>query len=563
MHIELGTARKILQSLLLSMFVSQAIAQLPEWEWVTPSYTSDNEYVIDMVVDHATDEIIVAGYWEGGDLSSFFPASSSPSTDLSSSYGGSDGFVARYDSNGSPLWVFKVGGNSNDEIAGVDLDGDGNIYITGFYGVGDANFTGLTSSTPDSIVAGNTSGQNAFVAKYTPAGSLLWVRYSTGLLSSNSKDIEIVSDDLYITGSSSGLTEFTPYSRLFGSGATDVFLVQYNLEGVCQWMVEAGSIDTDAGGALVADNSGVYMLLDYEGWILNIYNKDDIYSGSLNNVDPGSEDIGILSFDREGNFRWARNIGANNNDNAGGIDQDQDSIYVVGNISDGANFPSYTGNPVATGSGDNLFICSMDKATGNTGWVHAIIRSGGGDDLATKVIASTTGMLYFTGDFENPLSFPGSFTLTNDNNEDIFVASFTGNGSFNWAINGGGQGTDIGNTLDLLSDSVILVGGTYTDNSDFGTISIPSGVQSDMYIAAIQLPCSDAVGGTAAASSTDICSGQSIDLSLIGLFRSYYLAKLPGRSRYLDRYPRGGIRFPFGFTPDRHRLQGLCNIRHL
>ncbi|MBK8499386.1 MAG: hypothetical protein IPL52_11365 [Flavobacteriales bacterium] len=47
------------------------------------------------------------------------------------SQGSSDGFLARYDVDGTPLWVGSIGGANWDNTNDVAMDAQGNVYITG------------------------------------------------------------------------------------------------------------------------------------------------------------------------------------------------------------------------------------------------------------------------------------------------------------------------------------------------------------------------------------------------------------------------------------------------
>lgn len=67
-------------------------------------------------------------------------------TTLKSS-GGVDVFVASFDASGNVLWAKRAGGSMEERAAGVATDGNGNIYISGYF-LGEASFgnTTITSS---------------------------------------------------------------------------------------------------------------------------------------------------------------------------------------------------------------------------------------------------------------------------------------------------------------------------------------------------------------------------------------------------------------------------------
>mgnify|MGYP002260386227 CR=1 FL=1 len=55
-------------------------------------------------------------------------------TDLTSAhFSGYSTFLVKYDSNGNALWARKAGGGSNDEANGIAVDGEGSIYVTGYF----------------------------------------------------------------------------------------------------------------------------------------------------------------------------------------------------------------------------------------------------------------------------------------------------------------------------------------------------------------------------------------------------------------------------------------------
>ena len=74
-----------------------------------------------------------------------------------------DGFVAKYSPEGELEWTRQVGTSQPDAATGVSADADGNVFVAGF--------------TRGSL-EGSRDGRDvdAFVAKYSAAGELLWSR---------------------------------------------------------------------------------------------------------------------------------------------------------------------------------------------------------------------------------------------------------------------------------------------------------------------------------------------------------------------------------------------------
>ncbi len=79
-----------------------------------------------------------------------------------------DAFIVKYDTLGVAQWAQTAGGTQNDIGQSIGVDADGSSYITGYYGSSTMNF-GSSSIT-------NLGTNNIFVAKYDPAGAIVWAK---------------------------------------------------------------------------------------------------------------------------------------------------------------------------------------------------------------------------------------------------------------------------------------------------------------------------------------------------------------------------------------------------
>lgn len=80
-----------------------------------------------------------------------------------SNAGGSDVFVAKYDSGGNQLWLDQFGTTSNDYGVGITMDSAGDTTIVG----------GTLGAFPGHANAGN---QDVVLAEYDPDGNQVWLR---------------------------------------------------------------------------------------------------------------------------------------------------------------------------------------------------------------------------------------------------------------------------------------------------------------------------------------------------------------------------------------------------
>ena len=258
---------KKVQACLISLFFCFSLdlyTQVPDWEWAKAVHTNGYELARDVVADPVTGNIYIAGAWKN-DLSAYFPGNPNPpDTDFSSTYGGEDGLVVKYDQNGTILWAFKIGGTKDEEVSAITLDSSGNIYITGYIDDGTNYFSGTSSSTPDSTID-NSSKLDFFIAKYNPDGVLQWVRHSDGL-SGDAKGLGIYAENssVFASGFCTGSTSFGPFSGSFNQGNEDYFVAKYDVNGSEQWLLEGRSDKSDFAHDVLSDGTNVYFV-----WNLN------------------------------------------------------------------------------------------------------------------------------------------------------------------------------------------------------------------------------------------------------------------------------------------------------
>jgi subtilisin family serine protease len=126
--------------------------------------------------------------------------------------GGADNFVVKYDSKGNQLWTNQFGTVDSENLLGVSLDKNGDIYVAG-----------QTKGSLD----GNTNAGNydIFVTKLDSNGVRSWSQQ----LGTAGEEIvyKLLIDDannIYITGSASGSLEGQP-----NAGSSDAVLLKYKI----------------------------------------------------------------------------------------------------------------------------------------------------------------------------------------------------------------------------------------------------------------------------------------------------------------------------------------------
>lgn len=274
--------------------------------------------------------------------------------------GAIDGLLIKYDTNGNIIWSFSVGsvGGGDNSITGVLVDGNGNIDIDGYLN-GTVNLNPL--GTGPNIVANNAM----YVAQYTPAGILTWVKSISNALPTNGANIALdAQNDVYLVASFSGTTIFGGAGTLNSKGTQDLLLAKYSSNGTLQW-------DKDVGGAgssisnygISSNNNNLYITGYFNGTI-----DFDPSAAVVNVKDHGIRDLFVAKYDANGNYQWALGEGNNTCNNTLGryvtVDNNNDLLFT-GSFCSTVNFDlsnCTTDNVTAQSNIRDIFIAKYSTA---------------------------------------------------------------------------------------------------------------------------------------------------------------------------------------------------------
>lgn len=169
--------------------------------------------------------------------------------------GANDLLLARFDASGRHVWSKRVGNPFNEMAGGIAVDRAGNLVITGSYDR-DVDFLG----TP--LVAQGES--DVYVARLSPDGAPLWVK-SFGTARED-VGYGIAVDDagnLALTGWFESPIDFGG-GALTGKGQKDGFVAKLSVDGKHLWSDRFGDWDHDSGNAIAMTGDGVV-------WLTGIY----------------------------------------------------------------------------------------------------------------------------------------------------------------------------------------------------------------------------------------------------------------------------------------------------
>lgn len=221
---------------------------------------------------------------------------------------GDDVFFVKYNSAGAFQFARSVGSSGQDWCHSMEVDANGNAYLTGKYaGTNDFDPGSGTVSLP---INGNV---DAFVIRLTSSGNLSWARGIGGNQVDEGLSIAYSpSNGIYLSGLFEGTVDFNPGSGTFNMSASQggVFFLKLSLSGNFIWAKQIDAetatspyvftpthrVTTDPGGNFYATGS-------FDGPV-------DFDPGSGTNIvfPMGSSDTYVMRLNSSGTFNWVGTI---------------------------------------------------------------------------------------------------------------------------------------------------------------------------------------------------------------------------------------------------------------
>ncbi len=315
--------------------------------------------------------------------------------------GGTTPFLAKYDTNGNPVWVTQ-----QTPIAGVNYSGLA------------ANVSGSTNVfqviSPERDASG-TFVSGASLASYDTSGSLQW---TTPLPTS---------EDVFSVTSDAG------YSYMSSYAGSTIHVRKFEVgTGTIIWDRTFDTGGTTNTSGISADGLG------------SIYVSAYTY-GSAIGANAGLADGILAKFTSSGDLVWAREFGTVGYDFAFNVSADMlGSVFVSGGV--------YASQDALNAGDQDMFLTKFDAA-GNLQWTRQLGTTA--NDQSSSPWADNLGNVYLTGASQGALGGP------NQGGFDIVTMKYDSSGKMMWTKQYGTSGNDVGgaNKLDL-SGNLYIVGRT-------------------------------------------------------------------------------------------------------
>ena len=321
-----------------------------------------------------------------------------------------------------------------------------------------------------------------------------WARTYGGSGDEGTKSIQQTSDGGYLVAG---------YTRSFGAGDRDVWLLKLNSDGTVAWQKTYGGSGDDwvrsiqqtaDGGYIAMGRTSSFGAGDWNIWVLKLYPDDHEEGpgivewqktyGDFHYVSPhsirqtsdggyiilatldfygaghsGNRDMWLLKLNSDGTVAWQKTYEGNSEDLGSSIQQTSDGGYIV------------HGNTNSSGAGDlDIWLLKLDS-NGNVGTSQNPISDTWQKTYGWNGYEGADGVQSIQETFDEEGKPDGyimaGYTVSSGaGGHDIWVLKVNSDGTVAWQKTYGGSGDDVATSIQPTSDGGYIVAG-YTES--FGT----------------------------------------------------------------------------------------------
>lgn len=351
-----------------------------------------------------------------------------------------DGFVAKYDSNGTPLWAINIKGTNigqNSESPMSIAGYQDSLYVAGRTNSSIITFYNANGDASSTITGPENYG--GFVAKYSDAGVCQWVARIDGSgFWDVVNEVDVTITGVYVTGSCENNAiiynqDGSVFQTINGSDRI-AFVAKYDETGQGVWASKIEGLHLEEGTSVsVSSDDFVYIMGTYTSPLVTIYGESQSTNFSTL-TKSSSKGAFLIKYNQLGNVQWATKVE--------GLD------YVVvrtvgtdGCVLVGYNVPNSTlsfydqssATPNTTVSTVSTDTCiARYLADGTLSWVTRI--SGSGDIYSWALDVLDNMYVFCGGYFISPsIQFYNAADLTTEvtsinrtssGSEDVFLAKY-------------------------------------------------------------------------------------------------------------------------------------------
>ncbi|MBX7205597.1 MAG: T9SS type A sorting domain-containing protein [Bacteroidia bacterium] len=422
-------------------------------------------------------DLVVAGIYAGNAVDF------DPGAGTSLAYAGAataNAFISSYSSSTPSFSNLVTIGNKGGSCAarGIATDASGNVYVTGSIdGSNDIDPGGGT------FYLHSAGGSDAYVAKYSNTGSLVWAFSFGGTAAESGYKLALSGTDIYLIGYTASATSFdidpaSGTTNLSSAGSNDLILAKLDGtltpsdNGFLKWAFTLGGAGLDHLFGISVSGSNVYVT-----GLTGSTSIDVDPSSNTNSIGGTNNEIIVMKYDgsltpsNTSFYQWGFSIGGSSNDQANDIVVSGSYMYITGIINGTTAIdadPSSNTNSVTGAGGSDVFVAKYDisvtpSSTSFYQWAFVLGTSSSENGFGISVSGND---VYISGSSGAMDMDPSSNTnnITNAGSLDGFVAKYNGSFSpsstsfYQWAFSFGGSGGDAVNDISVQGSNVYIAG---------------------------------------------------------------------------------------------------------
>ena len=369
--------------------------------------------------------------------------------------GGFDGYIRKVNIYGQELWTSYIGGSGNDYCTSIIPSNDDHIIV-----IGNTNSTDIFGGTANSNFQGGN--QDAFCAKLSKDGEVIWSTYIGGTGDDYAQDLSIDSNgNIYLVGKTSSsevIYNSLPQAQ-YGGGTYDGFITRINAFGEIEKFSFLGGSGTDDVKDLTTDGQGnIYICGNTAG-------VEAIASLATMPYFGGVSDAFVTRLNDDLELTWAEYVGGAGSDLFNSIDLDTaGNIVLGGNTNSGpiaflSNSGSLTPNNM-----EGMIVCFSEMGT--VLWSSFV--NGSGIEAINDVHVDLFGNIYVGGTTDSGnLPAVEAFQSQISGGIDAYMAQYSATGDLQWQSFLGGTSNDWFSKMSSDRFGKVMIAG-YTNSAAFG-----------------------------------------------------------------------------------------------
>lgn len=349
------------------------------------------------------------------------------------------------------IWGTYYGGSGSEDALCTATDNAGNVYICGYTSSASSI---ATTGAYQTTYGGST---DAYLAKFSKSGSLLWATYYGGSSDDYGRAVSTdASGNVYMAGStssSSAIATSGAYQTTY-LGGDDAFIVKFNAAGAIQWGTYYGGTNSDYAFGMAIDVSGNVCITGQ-----TMSSSGIATSGSFRTYVSGSYDGFLAKFDGTGAIQWGTYYGGSSADYGYGVATDAaGNIYIDGYTASASTMTTTGAYQTVLDGIYDAYLAKFNSA-GTIQW--ATYFGGDNADIGYGLAVTGAGDVYLAGYTYSTTSLAttGAYQTVYGGGSDAFLAKFDNAGSLQWATYYGGSALDEAHSVGIGAAGDVYITG--------------------------------------------------------------------------------------------------------